>query len=82
MSAVAIGQSLYLRQLAAGLRHEIDRLDQSMAHRELWLEKAPDNATHVIDAYTRTVDSHLDRVMAKACAVKEAVWALRGGSHD
>lgn len=79
MSAIPIGYSMHLRHLAAGLRSEVETLDKTMAHREMWLDKAGNvNETHVIDAYTRTVDNHLDRVMAKACAVKEAVMRLRG----
>lgn len=80
MSSIAIGQSLRLRSLAAGIKHEVERLDATMAHRELWLEKAPDYDDHVLSAYARTVDNALDRVMAKACAAKEAVWAMRGGA--
>lgn len=79
MSAIPISYSMHLRHLAAGLRSEVEVLDKTMAHREMWLDKAGDaNDNHVIDAYTRTVDNHLDRVMAKACAVKEAVRVLRG----
>lgn len=77
MSAIPIGYSIQLRHLASDLRYEVERLDRSMAHRELWLEKT-DNDNHVVDAYTRTVDTALDRVMAKACAAKEAVRVLRG----
>ena len=77
MSAVPIGYSVQLRHYAEAIRCESERLERTIGHREMWLAKT-DNDTHVIDAYARTVDNALDRVMAKACAAKEAVRVLRG----
>lgn len=79
MSAVPIGYAMHLRTLASDIKLEVERLDRTMGHRQLWLDKT-DNVSddHIVDAYTRTVDSALDRVLAKACAAKEAVRALRG----
>lgn len=77
MSAIAIGQAMYLRSLAAGLKSEVERMERQMGHRELMLEKNDDEA-HVIDAYARSIDNIADKVMVKAIRIKETLLEMAG----
>lgn len=77
MSAIPIGEALYLRHLAGDLIVEAQRMDRAIAHRDMWLEKAG-NVNHVSDAYARTIDGYADRVAAKTGAIKEALLRMQG----
>jgi hypothetical protein len=66
-----------LRILISGLAHDASRLDKTLDHRVLWLEKT-DSDNNAIAKLAWTIEDLADKVMAKCCAVKEAVIEMRG----